>query len=534
MAGSRAYFGHIGAFTRASVMQGSQMTERRTATIPETGAILRAPETCWRTAHIDRLAVIVDGASYFRALKEAILSARHSVLMIGWDFHTGIELERDAITIPDVPNTLGAFLSHVVRRNRSLQVHVLRWDLAFLKMPFRGTNPRTLLDWFRLRRIHFRLDSNHPLAACHHQKIVVIDDSLAFCGGIDTTIGRWDTHAHKDDDPRRIEPDGALHPPWHDATTALSGPAARALGDLARERWRRATGKRLAPPPPEPRAPWPTSLKPAFGDIEIGIARTWPATDDLPAIREIEQLYLAAIRAARHTIYLESQYFAAPRIAAALAERLAEPDGPEILIVNPKQAEGWLEAQAMGSARAMLIRDLRRADCRDRLRVATPVNATGGDIYVHAKVLIVDDRLLRIGSSNVNNRSMGVDTECDLAIEAPPDGTRPDISTAIVDTRDSLLSEHFGLDLIAWREALSQAGTLRHAFDQLTQSPDGRGESGRRLVPLQPEEVSTLQADLAASSLLDPDSPEAMDDNFLRALRLLNRPRPRKLIRRLT
>jgi phospholipase D1/2 len=494
-----------------------------------TRQVLRAGDTVWRLDHADRMAVIIDGAAYFRALKEAILSARHAVMMVGWDFHTGIKLERDGDATPGVPNTLGDFLSFVVKRNPALHVHVLRWDLAFMKMPMRGTTPLVLLNWLTSRRIHFRLDGNHPAGGCHHQKIVVIDDRLAFCGGIDTTVGRWDTGAHVDDDPRRDEPDGKRHGPWHDVTTAVDGDAARALGDLARMRWHAATGHTLQPPPASAAIPWPASLEPRVRDVMVGIARTWPKTAEMPETREIEALYLAAIAAARHTIYLESQYFAAPRIAAAIATRLAEPDSPEIIIINPKRADGWLEEEAMGSARALLLRDLNRLDHAGHLRFATPVTEGDADIYVHAKVLIIDDTLLRVGSSNINNRSMGIDTECDLAIEVPPDGAdRPDLRAAILDVRDNLLAEHLGTTVEIIRHAIAAHGSLIRAYDALLPT------AGRRLAPFHAPPINDLEAKIAKSGVLDPDSVEAMAPNFLRALRLINKPRPKHLLGRLT
>lgn len=494
-----------------------------------TGAILQPGETCWRHVHAGRMAVIIDGAAYFRAFKQAVLEARHSVLMIGWDFHTGIRLERDGNAIEGVPNTLGAFLSFAVKRNPALHVHMLRWDLAFLKMPMRGNTPAFLLNWLTSRRIHFRLDRCHPSGGCHHQKIVVIDDRLAFCGGIDTTVGRWDTGEHRDDDPRRDEPNGRRYGPWHDVTTALDGDAARALGDLARMRWHAATGKRLTPPPESAETAWPASLAPRFRDLMVGIARTWPATGDLPEIREIEALYLAAIAAARHVIYLESQYFASPRIAEAIAARLAEPAGPDVLVINPKRADGWLEEEAMGSARALLLDDLARIDHGGRLFFATPVNEAGADIYVHAKVLAIDDTLLRIGSSNINNRSMGLDTECDLAIEIPADGPdRPDLRAAILDVRDALIAEHLGIDVDALRAAIVETGSVLRACKALNPL------TGRRLVPFEAPTINGIEARLAKSGMLDPDRAEAMTPNFLRALRLINRPRPKRLLRRVT
>ncbi|MEE3503003.1 phospholipase D-like domain-containing protein [Acidiphilium acidophilum] len=491
-------------------------------------AVLREGVTCWRLVHAERMAVIIDGAAYFRALKQAILAARHSVLMVGWDFHTGILLERDGVVMEGVPNRLGDFLSFVVRENPGLDVHILRWDLSVLKMPLRGTSPALLFHWLLARRIHFKLDSNHPTGACHHQKIVVIDDRLAFCGGIDCTVGRWDTGDHVDDDPRRDEPDGQRHKPWHDVTTAVDGDAARALGDLARMRWKAATGETIAPPPERADVPWPDSLDPRFTDVKVGIARTWPKTEQMPETREIEALYLAAIASARHTIYLESQYFASPRIAEAIGARLAEAEGPEVLIVNPRRADGWLEEEAMGSARALLLRDLHRLDHGGRLRFATPVSAGEADIYVHAKVLIIDDTLLRVGSSNVNNRSMGIDTESDLAVEVGPDDARADIRAAILDVRDALIAEHIGVTVAAVRQGIEEHGSLVRAFDALNPG------TGRRLAPFAPPSVNDVEAKLAESAALDPDRVEAMAPNFLRALRLINKPRPRHLLRGLT
>ncbi|HET9146892.1 MAG TPA: phospholipase D-like domain-containing protein [Acetobacteraceae bacterium] len=494
--------------------------------------ILRPGDTCWKTARAERMAVIIDGAEYFKALKKAILGARHSVLMIGWDFNTSIELERDGCD-PSVPNVLGDFLSYAVKRNPRLHVHLLRWDLAFLKMPWRGTTPFLLLDWLTSRRIHFRLDGNHPSGGCHHQKIVVIDDALAFCGGIDATMHRWDTPEHRDGDTRRHEANGVLYGPWHDATTAVDGEAARVLGELARARWQAATGKLLEPPPPV--APeWPDNLDPAFRDVDVAIARTWPRHEgprgeEVAEIREIERLYLAAIAAARRSIYLESQYFAAPKISAAIEARLSEPLGPEIIIVNPRRADGWLEEEAMGPARALLLRRLQRADRFGHLRFVTPVTEQGADIYVHAKVLVIDDRLLRVGSSNINNRSLGLDTECDLAIEVSEhDAERDDIRAAILAVRDALLAEHLGVPVAELRRSLAETSSLTVTFDRLAKP------SGRTLKPFEPPAVNDVEHVLARTGALDPDAPEKMTANFIRAIRLLALPWPKQVASWLT
>ncbi len=344
---------------------------------------------------------------------------------------------------------------------------------------------------------------------------MAIDDCLAFCGGIDVTSNRWDTPEHRDRAPHRLRPNGSPHGPWHDVTAAVDGAAAQALGELARDRWQAATGWRPEAPSPG-RDCWPTGLQPEFRDLDIAIARTEPVYEGMPEIREIEALYLAAIAAARRTIYLESQYFAARRISEALVRRLAEPDGPEVVIVNPKRAEGWLEEEAMGAARSLLLEDLRRADARNRLRFYTPVTEGGTDIYVHAKVLVVDDTLLRVGSSNINNRSLGVDTECDLAVEARADDPEaPKLRRAIDAVRDSLVSEHLGMSRDALREVLGQEdGSLVRALDRLA------GSRGKTLVPFEARALSDTERELARSHLLDPTRPESMSRTFVRATRL--------------
>ncbi len=468
-------------------------------------AILRPGATCWKVARANRMAVIIDAATYFVHLKQAILAARHSVLLVGWDFDTRIALtpgEED----DGLPDRLGPLITYVIRRNPKLRVYLLRWDLAFLKMPFRGSNPLFVANLLLMKRLKFRLDSEHPIESCHHQKIVVIDDALAFCGGIDVTDDRWDTRAHDDRNPYRVAPSGEHYRPWHDATTAVDGEAAQALGQLARERWALGTGEHLEIPP-EIGPAWPAGLDPVFEGVDVAIARTEPAYEGRREVREIEALYLAAIGAARRTIYLESQYFSGQRIAEALAARLREPDGPELVIINPKRAEGWLEEEVMGSARALLLERLREADRHGRLRFCTPVTEARADIYVHAKVLVVDDRLLRVGSSNINNRSMGVDTECDLAVEARPEQEAR--RRMILRVRDSLMAEHLGVSDETLAETLAASGgSIIAVLDRLTRPV------GRSLAPFEPPALSAAERALAESHLLDPDRPEAMDGDF--------------------
>jgi phospholipase D1/2 len=251
---------------------------------------------------------------------------------------------------------------------------------------------------------------------------------------------------------------------------------------------------------------WPDRIEPMLRDVEVAIARTAPAYKGRPQIDEIERLCLAAIAAAREVIYIESQYFASVKVRDALAERLSEAGGPEVVIVNPLSAEGWLEEEAMGSARSTALRRMYAADRHDRFRIYHPVNEAGEPIYVHAKVLAIDDRLLRVGSSNINNRSMGFDTECDLAIEAVPG--QPDegrVRAAVTAVRDGLLAEHLGVTPETWADALQQQGSLAGAIEALRRS--GERSGGRTLRPLERDEINTAEAFLVEAELLDPERP---------------------------
>ncbi len=261
----------------------------------------------------------------------------------------------------------------------------------------------------------------HPAGCSHHQKIVVIDDSFAICGGIDMTGDRWDRPAHEDGDPDRVRPNGKPYGPWHDATMAVQGELATALGELARERWKRATGETLLATRRDG-ALWPDGLEPHFRDVELAVARTSPCFRNYQEVREIEALFLDMIGRARRFIYAENQYFASPRIAAAVRSRIMDDDKFEFVLVNPVRADGWLEQVAMDATRVRLGEVIGNSDPDDRFRIYTPVTKGGDDIYVHAKVLIVDDELLKVGSANMNNRSLGLDSECDLALDATGSG----------------------------------------------------------------------------------------------------------------
>ena len=465
---------------------------------------LRPGENCWRVETADRFLPIVDGDAYFRALREAVLLAQDQLLMIGWDFNFDIEMcpgEADENDIcPDgYPNRLGAFLQAVAAERSGLDIHILKWTGSMF-MP-----EGSVVDVVRLKiaggeRIWLALDGLHPIGACHHQKIVVIDDRLAFCGGIDATDARWDTRDHTPADPRRKLRSGTPATAWHDVTTAVTGPAARALGDLCRLRWQRATGRVLDPSDVEGPAPEPSFLSDGMTAVPTAIARTEPPEGAKPLIDEIEQMFQDMIAVARKVIYIESQYFASDSIAAAIIASLQSPQGPEIVVVNPRHALNAVEDQAMHRYRDMLLRQVRRADVYNRFRIYYPVDAAGDAIYVHAKVCIVDDRMIRVGSSNLNRRSMGFDTECDIACVA----TNADDRAKVTDMMLDLLAEHLGKTLDECRAAYARTGTVRDMVRMLT-TRDAHGKpTGRGLREVVARKSSMVGRWLVATHVLNP------------------------------
>ncbi|MCW2731382.1 MAG: phospholipase [Mycobacterium sp.] len=456
-------------------------------------------QTCWRLERAEQFAFIVDAADYFHHTKAAMLRARHRIILIGWDFDTRTVFEPGGKTLPG-SNELGPFLRSLVRKRPNLEVFVLKSNLRLLPAfegLWRGVTPVAVVNLFSGERMHFAIDGAHPTGSVHHQKIVVIDDAVGFCGGIDFTVDRWDTSDHEDDNGLRRALD-ETYGPRHEVAAAVDGAAARSLGEVTRERWRVATGRSLAAIDAEHDV-WPRKLAPTLRHVEVGIARTMPTMADRDDVREVEALNLAAIAAARDTVYVENQYLASRRLVDALASRLREPDGPEIVIVMPRNSESRLEQQAMDSARHRLLARLWKADDHDRLAVYWPVTEGGTPIYVHAKVLVVDDRLLRVGSSNLNNRSMGFDSECDLAVEAAPDGADTgDVRRAITSMRNRLVCEHLGVSVGEFEEVAQRHDSFLKGIEEV------RGE-GRTLRRFTKQTVAREASPLAENDLMDPD-----------------------------
>ncbi len=452
---------------------------------------------CSTTATAHRVAFVVDAEDYYQAFMRAAERAERSIVILAWDFDSRTILDPKSAGGGD--HALGDFLNQLAEARPELRIYVLDWDYPMVYGTDREFPPIYGLAWNPHKNISFRYDDTHPLAGSHHQKIVVIDDKVAFTGGQDLATRRWDTPSHRADEPGRVF-NGEPYPPNHDVMIAVDGDAAAALAAIARDRWKKATGEKLRAVTTRS-DPWPDELPVEVTDARVAIACTAPPVNGEGGVHQVERLYLDMIAKARDYIYLENQYFTSQKIGAALKERLAEPHGPEIVVVTRLLSHGWLEEVTMHVLRTRLVRELRDADKHGRFNAYCPHVAglaEGTCIDLHSKVMIVDDEWLRIGSSNISNRSMGVDTECDVVVEARGEKR---LRGKIREFRDRLLAEHLGAEPGAVAKK-TKNGKMAAAIEAL-RVPE------RNLCMLEAPELS--ESVLSAASIADPEKPISIE-----------------------
>ncbi|WP_240609577.1 phospholipase D-like domain-containing protein [Phenylobacterium deserti] len=455
--------------------------------------VFRPGETCWRKAHADRVAFLIDNEAYFAAVYDAIQKARRSIFILGWGFDPRTRLFPDGYDGPDDPDEIGRILVDLACSRPELDVRLLIWKSALPISASQEFFPHKARKFFHNTPVKFRLDDQVPFGACHHQKVVVVDDRVAFCGGGDISIDRWDTARHLDDDQRRIMPRQDLHDPRHEVMMMVDGPAAVALAELCRERWRKATDETLGPPPDAGGDPWPDHVPAALHGVDVAIARTEPKWKGRPTVDEIRRLILTSIAEAKDTIYLENQYFTSPLITEALAQRLGEPDGPQVVLISTGRAPSWFDQVTMDRTRGAMIWRLQAADIFGRFRAFYPTTPRKGEvIIVHSKVTVIDDRVVRIGSANLNNRSGGFDTEVELGIESDDEAERLTISAF----RDRLVGHFMGYTGDAVAKARADFGGLVGAIDALNREG--------RLAPIVPPKLGPVAEFIAAYHLGDP------------------------------
>jgi phosphatidylserine/phosphatidylglycerophosphate/cardiolipin synthase-like enzyme len=365
------------------------------------------------------VAVLVDGAQALPEIERAIRGARRHVHIAGWSITPHFALTRD-----EPPVILRELLAEMAE---SVDVRVLMWA---------GAPPRTFApdrravragrdELVRGTRIRAALDARSRALHCHHEKLVIVDDEVAFVGGIDLTVlggDRYDTNAH----PAR----GRLG--WHDAAARLRGPAVADVAAHFAGRWSEVTGEPVAQPP--------AATAPA-GDVSLQVVRTVPERQYAFAphgdFRVLEAL-LRGLRSARRFIHLESQFLWAPEVVDLLAAKLRDPpaDDFRVVVVLPSKANnGQEDTRGQLALLADADRDAHRLLATT---IAARTGRTFDRVYVHAKIAVVDDRWMTIGSANLNAHSLFNDSEMNI-VTCDPGVAR--------DTRLRLWAEHLERDV---------------------------------------------------------------------------------------
>lgn len=492
-------------------MHGREITEavslsrkRDSGTRSSRACILESGRNIWHCTNSATAGLLIDAAAYFAALRHAFINAEQSIYIAGWDVDTRTPFPSDENNPDDIGSQLlGPFLLELVKLKPALTIKILLWDYSLFYAAERELLPALRLHWMTPPQIDLCLDDQVPLGSSHHQKLVIIDQSIAFCGGIDLAIRRWDTSDHLATHPRRVDPNGVPYPPFHDVQIALGGDIVSSLVDLFHRRWRLAAQEELdvisRPEASQDVTGLSGHASGLFRGAMAAIARTEPAFLDRPAIREVESLFIDLVKAAEKEIYIESQYLTFEKLADMLVERLQEKPELHVVIVCPSHYTGWVENNIMLAGRARFRGILKKGEVEQRVLIAYPAVLDGDDVIevkVHAKVMIVDDAYLRVGSANLSNRSMGVDTECDVVIAA---AQNDDHRREIHRVRNRLLAEHCGTSAVAIATAIDQGASL---LDIAANFSDGR----HRLIPIE-ESPLHLQERNFAAELGDPLEP---------------------------
>ena len=361
--------------------------------------------------------ILIDGADALRAMVDALRLARTRVCLAGWFFTASFALERGSS-----PVILEDLLAELAER---VEVYVLAWAGAPLPV-FRPGRRDVAEQLARLARTgaHVAADRHERPMHCHHEKLVIVDDAIAFVGGVDLTDlagDRLDALGH----PQR----GSLG--WHDAASRVVGPVVQEVASHFALRWHAVTGERLEPVAGERPAP-------AGGHVHAQLVRTVPERiyRELPRGEfTILAAYLGALRAAERLIYLENQFLWSSEVVAILRDKLRDPPCDEfrIVVVLPSRPNNGAD-DTRGQLGVLVEAD----DGAHRFLACTlcspgPVVER---VYVHAKIGIVDDRWLTIGSANLNEHSLFNDTEMNLVV------LDEQLATA---TRQRLFAEHLEL-----------------------------------------------------------------------------------------
>lgn len=307
----------------------------------------------------NQVKLLIDGPSFFRSLEQAFEQAKESIhvqMYILEADETGLRLldllEKKARQDVRVRILLDGFGSQRSRRKILRRVKGTPIELSYF-LPSR-------LWPLHAPRFNFS----------NHRKIVVVDDRLAFTGGMNLA--------------REYEVD------WHDLMLEIRGPAVRALNHIFLDDWYFATNVPL----PEPDMPAPISA-----GVDTAVVASGP--DSEPWIHDA---YFLAITQATSRVYLVTPYFI-PTQALVAALRTAAGRGVDVRVVLPSISD------------VKLVKWASRSYYRQLVTAGVRIFEYSGPM-LHAKALVQDDRLVSVGTANVDSRSFGLSFEVSCFIES--------------------------------------------------------------------------------------------------------------------
>jgi phospholipase D1/2 len=421
-------------------------------------SVLRVPHNAFVQAEVTESALLIDARTYYCTVYRALEQAQSYVVVSGWQFDSGVKLLRGEDAAAALrPVKFLDYLAALCAERPKLTVYVLAWDFSLVYATQRESEQREKFTAAHTG-IRFEWDAHPTLTGSHHQKFLVVDGQVGFLGGIDLCDARWDDCTHHAHNPDRVNVSGDPCKPYHDVQAAFSGPIVSSLVDLFVERWARVTNERLE-------LAKATCVEARFdlkrlsnGEAEA-ISATHAALSRTQAdsraeavfIGEILHLFADAIGSAQRLIYAETQYFTSRSLARILVARISDVRLPklDIVVVMPHGADTGLERLALADAQDGVLLEVLDAarEHGHAMHVVYPAShdAQGGEhsTFIHSKLLIVDDRLLIVGSANFTERSVALDTELSMTWECGD--ARDPLGRCIRTIRTRLLAEHSGL-----------------------------------------------------------------------------------------
>ena len=407
----------------------------------------------------------------------------------------------------EAPSVVSDLLAWKAEQNPDIKIYLLRWDSSLAFFAQREMWAKEVWEEKTPDNVETQLDDTIPMGGSQHQKIIVVDDELVFSGGMDISTNRWDTRDHPVQSEERQGPDGE-YPPLHDVQMVSSGPVVKDFATLVRWRWERVadsepialreeadTGLTAAKP-----RTWPDDFPPEFENVSCALARTIPFMDEVEPAQEVRTMLLDLINQAESFIYIENQFTTRQEIAEALNKRLKACPNLHVILVSSYEPKGKFECEAFWASRIEFKAILEKGidPKRIRLTYSSIEDMQGRKAYkrIHSKVMTVDDKYLVIGSSNLSNRSMTLDTEIDVVLHGNSEHNRQQI----LHVRNDLLAEHTGRKL----EDMPALFDTDYPVDALMQ---GQIAHGYVLTEVRDEVFTNHSVKNVFRSLSDPEEP---------------------------